>query len=228
VTIPKFPPAAAQAPEELDVLSVARLDELASGGDQVDGEELVDRQPVLSLKPAEAAAERQAGDAGMGDDPAGGREPESLGLAVELAPKRACLDPRRARLRVDPDPLHRAEVDDDAAVADRQARIAVASAPHGDPEAGARRKPDRRDHVRHAAAARDQRREAIDRAVPDLAVLVVGRVAGPDELALERRAQLAQSIGADLDVSADGGHHSHPCRPQHCRSVNVVPQWPGS
>jgi hypothetical protein len=96
VTIPKFPPAAAQAPEELDVLSVARLDELASGGDQVDGEELVDRQSVLSLKPAEAAAERQAGDAGMGDDPARGREPESLALAVELAPKDACLDPRRA------------------------------------------------------------------------------------------------------------------------------------
>ena len=122
---PEVSAAAAQAPEEVGVLGLARLDELAPGGDEVDGEELVDRQPVLSMEPAEAAAERQAGDAGVGDDPARRRQPERLGLAVELAPEHAGLDPRRARLRVDADPLHRPQVDDDAAVADREARIAV-------------------------------------------------------------------------------------------------------
>ena len=116
---PEVAAAAAQAPEEVGVLRLARLDELALGGDEVDGEQLVDRQPVLALQPADAAAERQAGDAGVGDDPARRREPERLGLAVELAPEHAGLRPRRARLRIDADALHRPEVDDDAAVADR-------------------------------------------------------------------------------------------------------------
>ena len=200
---PEVAAAAAQAPEEVGVLGLARRDELAVGGDQVDGEQLVDRQPVLSMKPADAAAERQAGDAGVGDDPARGREPERLGLAVELAPEHAGLDPRRARLRVDADPLHRPQVDDDAAVADRQARIAVAPASDGDREAGAPGEPDRRHHVGHAGAARDQRREAIDRPVPDPAVLVVGRAAGADELALERRAQLVQRGLVDPDAGSD-------------------------
>ena len=46
----------------------------------------------------------------------------------KLAPERARLGPRRARLRIDADPLHQAEVDDDAAVADRQAGEAVPAA----------------------------------------------------------------------------------------------------
>ena len=37
------------------------------------------------MKPADAAAERQAGAAGVADEAAGGRETERLGLAVELA-----------------------------------------------------------------------------------------------------------------------------------------------
>ena len=73
------------------------------------------------------------------------------------------------------DPLHRPQVDDDAAVADRVAGEAVPPASHGDREAGAPGEPHRRDHVRDAGAARDQRRIAIDRPVPDPAVLVVGR-----------------------------------------------------
>jgi hypothetical protein len=70
--------ATAHAPEKLWVLRLARLDELAIGGDQLDREELVDRQPMLSMKPADATAERQACDAGVADEPAGRREPECL------------------------------------------------------------------------------------------------------------------------------------------------------
>ena len=100
--------------------------------DHIGGDELVDRQPMPSMKPADAAAERQARDAGVGHDPTRRRQPERLGLVVELAPEHAGLDPGCARLRVDPDPLHRAQVDDDAAVADRQAGQTVPSAPDGD------------------------------------------------------------------------------------------------
>jgi hypothetical protein len=109
------------------------------------------------------------------------------------------------------------------------------SAPNGHPEAGAPRELHRGHHVRDATAARDQRREAIDGSVPDPAVPVVGRVAGPDEVPLERRAQLAQRRPIDLDVGSDRAHHSsfgpRPYagdRPQHCRSAKVVPHRPGS
>jgi hypothetical protein len=158
------------------------------------------------MKPADTAAERQACDAGVADEPARGRKPERLRLAVELAPEHAGLNPGRAALRVDPDPIHRPQVDDDAAVADRVAWVAVPSSADGDRQAGAPRELDGSQYVRHCAAAGDQRREAIDRPVPDFAVLVVGGVAGPDQLTLERGAQLAQRGLIDPDVSSDRAH----------------------
>ena len=82
---PEVAATAAQAPEELGLFGLAGLDEVALGGDQIDRDELVDRQPVLAMKPADTTAERQACDAGVGDDSARRREPERLGLAVELA-----------------------------------------------------------------------------------------------------------------------------------------------
>jgi hypothetical protein len=72
---------------------------------------------VLALEPSDAAAQRQARDPGVGDDPARGREAERLRLAVELAPQRSRLSPHGARLRVDPNPLHQTQVDHDAVVA---------------------------------------------------------------------------------------------------------------
>ena len=55
--------AGTQAPEEVLVLVVARPDAAAVGRDEIDGEETVDREPVLALEPPHAAAEREAGDA---------------------------------------------------------------------------------------------------------------------------------------------------------------------
>src|SRR2546430_5265911 len=56
---PEVAAAAANAPEEVGVLILARLDELTVGGDQIDGEQLIDREAVLAHHPADAAAERQ-------------------------------------------------------------------------------------------------------------------------------------------------------------------------
>ena len=64
--MPKLPPPP-RTPQKSSAFSlVARLHELAVGGDQVHGEQLVDRQPVLAHQPADAAAERQPGDARCG------------------------------------------------------------------------------------------------------------------------------------------------------------------
>jgi hypothetical protein len=52
---------------------------------------------VPAAEPAEAAAEREPGDAGRGVDPERRREPERLRLPVEVAEPDAGLDARGAR-----------------------------------------------------------------------------------------------------------------------------------
>src|SRR6476469_5970211 len=95
--------AAAQAPEQVGVLTLARGHEAAVGGDAVRRDQVVAGKAVLALEPADAAAERQARDAGARDGAAGGREAERLRLAVELAPRQARLRAHGARVRVDAD-----------------------------------------------------------------------------------------------------------------------------
>ena len=126
----EVPAAAADPPEEVGVLIPARGEELALRRHQVDREEVVDRRAVLSHEPADAAAEGEARDAGVGDDPAHRRQAVKLRLAVELAPEHAGLGPGGARRRVDPDPLHRRKVDHEAAVAERMTTDAVAAGAH--------------------------------------------------------------------------------------------------
>jgi hypothetical protein len=95
----------------------------------------------------------------------------------------------------------------------------VPSNAHGDRKAGIARETDRRDHVRDASTTRDQRRAPIDGPVRDPLLAIVGRIGGRDDLTAEA-AKLAQR-----DVGDSSGGHG---RPQHCSSVNVVPQRPGA
>ena len=67
--------AAAQRPEQLGVLVLGGAHDPAVPGDELGGDEVVAGQPVLALEPARAAAEREPGDAGGGDAPAGRGEP---------------------------------------------------------------------------------------------------------------------------------------------------------
>ena len=62
--------------------------------------------------------------------PAHRRQAVKLGLAVELAPQHAGLSARGARRRVDPDPLHRREIDHEATVAERMTADTVAAGAH--------------------------------------------------------------------------------------------------
>ena len=55
--------AAAQAPEQLGVLVLAGVHELAVGGDDVGADQVVAGQADLAHEPADAAAEREPGDA---------------------------------------------------------------------------------------------------------------------------------------------------------------------
>ena len=65
----EVPAAAAETPEQVRILVGARLDELAVGRHHVHRDELVDRQAVLALNPADPAAERQSRHSRVRDDP---------------------------------------------------------------------------------------------------------------------------------------------------------------
>ena len=106
---PEVPAGAAQAPEELGLLGLGRADEPAVGGDELDGGQVVDREPEVALEAADSPTERQPGDAGVADD--AGRADEAVRLRgdVELAEERAAVRPGgpgpriRPRRRASPD-----------------------------------------------------------------------------------------------------------------------------
>ncbi len=121
----EVPAAAAQAPEQLAVLVLARVHQTTVGGDHVGRHQVVAGQAVLAHEPTDAAAEREAGDAGARHEPAGHGQAEGLRLVVELGPGEARLRGCGLRLHVDADALHRREVDHDPAVAGGEAGDAV-------------------------------------------------------------------------------------------------------
>ena len=81
---PEVAAAAAEGPEQVGVLVVAGGQDISVGGDDLDGQEVVDGEAVLAHEPADAAAERQPGDPGGGDDPAGGGQSVDGRRPVEL------------------------------------------------------------------------------------------------------------------------------------------------
>src|SRR3954468_19536172 len=86
---PEVAAAAPQAPQELGVLGLARVHQLPVRRHDVRCGEVVARQAELAHRPADAAAEREARDAGGRDEAPGGREAVGLGLVVDVGPDRA-------------------------------------------------------------------------------------------------------------------------------------------
>ena len=144
---PEVGAGSAEAPEEVGVLLVAGPDMPAVGGDELDREQVVDRETVLALQPPHAAAEREAGDARVGDDADRADEPDRLRLAVELAEERAAVHPRRALGGVDARAVHPRQVDDDPVVAGGEAGDAVTAAADGDRKLLLAREADRGDDI---------------------------------------------------------------------------------
>ena len=77
--------------------------------------------PCLRMRPADAAAQAEAADAGVADDAAQGGQPVGLGLVVDIAPQGTALHEGRALDRIHRHRTHRRQVDHDPAVAHRGA-----------------------------------------------------------------------------------------------------------
>jgi hypothetical protein len=173
--------AAAHPPEQLGMLPPVGPQPPSVGRDQLHRQQVVAGQAVLAHEPADAAAEREAGHAGVGHDPAGGGQPQPLGRLVELPPEQARLRPDAAGGGVDPDLLHRRQVEDQAAVAAGRAGHVVPAAPDGQRQAAGPAVLDPGPHVGGAGAARDQGRALVDGAVPELPRRPVPGVPGPEQ-----------------------------------------------
>src|SRR5207247_9795075 len=98
------------------------------------------------------------------------------------------------------------EDDKQRVVGNGPAREAAPAAANGNGYTGAAPEADRRHHVRDAHAPRDQRRAAVDRAVPDLPALVVRRVARRDDLAAEGGLQLRERSLVERELFGDDRH----------------------
>ena len=94
--MPKLPAPPRRPQKQVGVLGLARVDEPTVRGDHVGADEVVAGETVLAHQPADAAAEREAGDARGRDQPAGRGQGVRLRLVVDVAPDRTRGRRRRA------------------------------------------------------------------------------------------------------------------------------------
>ena len=189
MTTPKFPPPAAERPEEILVLALARDERLPVGRDDLGGDEVVAREADTTREVADAAAEREPAHAGRRDDAAGRREAVGVRRVVEHAPRGAALGAGRLRLGIDLNVRHAGQVDHHRVVGGAEAGNAVAAPADGDVVPVLPCEVHGRDHVVGGRAAHDDARTPVDHRVEDLARVVVAGVVRRDDLTADAFAE---------------------------------------
>ena len=182
--------AAAERPEEIRVLAGAGAHDIALGGDDLGGFEVVDRHAVLAAEPAEAPAQRQARDPRGGVDPHRSGEPVGQGRCVEIPERSATLGEGPLRSHIHLHRPHVREIDDEAVVAQRVTGDVVARAADGKLDLIVAGEVDRLDGILRSGATGNDGGTLVHHAVPDLARLFVLTVARSDDLALESLSEL--------------------------------------
>ena len=177
--------AAAHGPEEIGVLVLAGGHEPPVGQNHLDGQQVINRQAIGARQIAQPAAQRQAADAGGGDDAAGHGQAIGVCCLIDLAPGAAAPYAHGARRGIDVDGLHGREVNNQPIVHHRQAGAVMAAAANGHVQLVVAGKGHGRGHVGGVSAAGDQRRVLVDHGVIDGAGLIVTRVGGGDHFALQ-------------------------------------------
>ena len=185
----EVPAAAADRPEQIGVRGLARDDLPAVGGDDLDSLERIDGEAVLADQPADPAAQCQAADADGSGVTERRREAVGRRRVRVLAGSQARLRPCEASIDVDVESLHRAEVEDDAAIVGAVAGQAVAAAADGEPPTGLSGEPDGPHDVGRVGGPDDDRGSAIGVGVVDEAGLLVVRASrgGRPSRAIRRR-----------------------------------------
>ena len=180
-------PRATHRPEQVLVLGRARPSQLPVGGDDVDRQQIVDREPILPPEMADAPVQGQSADARGGDHAARNRQAMKLRLPVAVAPGCAALCADDSGGRIDVHAAHLRQVDHQAVVVDGVTGDVVAAALDRQGELVLAGEVDRVDDVRRARALDDHRRPSVDQPVPDRPRLVVAVLSGPQNPSADPR-----------------------------------------
>ena len=170
--------ATAHCPEQIGILARVGGAQSPLGGHDVDREEVVAGEAVLTAQPAEATTEGEPGDARRRDSAHRRGEAERLAFTIELRKREARLGADRAACGIHAAAFHRREVDQESAVRDGLAGCVVATATRRDREPVRLRESNARDDVSGTNAFRDQHRPVLDHRIEHLPGLVVRRIAG--------------------------------------------------
>jgi hypothetical protein len=174
----EVPTSSPEAPEQFGVLVLARVDQVAVGGDDVDRAEVVAGETVRPVEVAEPASEGEPRHPGRGDDAAGRRETERLRLVVEVTPRRATADPGCLRIGVHLYRVHPREVDHQTVVTDCLPCDVVSPTFDREPQPSFPGEVDGGHHVRSPRTPGDEGWFLVDHVVPHRPRLVVPLRAG--------------------------------------------------
>ena len=136
-------------------------------GDDFTGEDIVAGQPIFAHQPTGAAAERQACNARLGDNAGRDRQAMRMCFAIHIAKERSRLHAHRMQLRVNGNPVHRRDVDDNAIIAQGPAGDVVAAAFDRDEKIVRTRKLHGANDVGRFPTAGDQARMLVDARIPN-------------------------------------------------------------
>ena len=192
--------APAHRPIEIRMLVGRRTLHRAVSGHHFDRPHVVECHAVAGHQPAEATAERETADTGAADHTAGRGQAVQLRFTKELPPERAALNPRGPGSRIDVDPFHQRQVDDQAGVERAAPADVVATAANRDFEAQPPRELYGLGDVRGTAALRHEGRLLVDHAVVHATGFVEQRIGRLDQPARE-------GGGEVFDSGSDGSGH---------------------
>src|SRR5262245_25578431 len=177
-------------PEEVGVLVRTGPAHAAVGHDQLYRAQVVEGQAVLGHEPAQATAQREAGDASGAYHASGRGQPMDLRLAVVFLPEDAALGSRDLRSGIDMDPLHRRQVDHEPVVDGGPTGHVVAATADGHFQIQRPGELHGVGYVGGAPASGDERRALIDETIVNTPSLFVAGVARLEELAGESRSEI--------------------------------------
>jgi hypothetical protein len=157
------------------------------------------------VQPADTTAERQTGDPGGRDHAARHGQPEDLGLPIDLSPGRAPLDAHRLVGRIDPDTVHVAQVEHQAAIDGAVTGDVVPTGTDRKQHAVLPSQVDAIDDVGFARAPDDETGSAIDREVLDDPDAVVRRITRSNHRPTKAHAQLDELLVREVDRPTGNG-----------------------
>jgi hypothetical protein len=122
--------ATTQSPQQLGFVIGIRTQLVSFGRDQINGEEVVDGQPVTSQQMSEPAKQRQAADADSADRTSGGRQPVPLSRKIKVSPGRSSRRVGTPAARIHPNALQERQIDHETGIAHRMAGNTMSAPPH--------------------------------------------------------------------------------------------------